>query len=201
MRPVARKTPATGKRRFWKRSQPCSRRRQAIKSPSPRSQPTSAYQKPLSIAILRVRPRYLRRSSRLLKRPYSPASIQSTRLINRSALKHKTLCCSCSLFRAQRRHRPSSARRPFESARRLDSSLASSVIRQNGDGLQTGAAGSSINGLCQTPLSPTAQTALVMQLIEGAVTRYVRSEFTQSPTEHFAEQWPIIEIGLTKADA
>ena len=51
------------------------------------------------------------------------------------------------------------------------------------------------------PLSPTAQTALVMQLIEGAVTRYVRSEFTQSPTEHFAEQWPIIEIGLTKADA
>jgi hypothetical protein len=40
-----------------------------------------------------------------------------------------------------------------------------------------------------------------MQLIEGAVTRYVRSEFAQSPTEHFAEQWPIIEIGLTKADA
>ena len=51
------------------------------------------------------------------------------------------------------------------------------------------------------PLSPTAQTALVMQLIEGAVTRYVRSEFAQSPTEHFAEQWPIIEIGLTNADA
>jgi TetR/AcrR family transcriptional regulator len=50
------------------------------------------------------------------------------------------------------------------------------------------------------PLSPTAQTALVMQLIEGAVARYVRSEFAQSPTEHFAEQWPIIEIGLTNTD-
>ena len=51
------------------------------------------------------------------------------------------------------------------------------------------------------PLSPTAQTALVMQLIEGAVTRYVRSEFAQSPTEHFVEQWPIIEIGLTNPEA
>ena len=50
-------------------------------------------------------------------------------------------------------------------------------------------------------LSPTAQTALVMQLIEGAVTRYVRSEFAQSPTEHFVEQWPIIEIGLTNPEA
>ena len=40
-----------------------------------------------------------------------------------------------------------------------------------------------------------------MQLIEGAVTRYVRSEFEQTPTEHFAEQWPIIEIGLTNPEA
>ena len=104
-------------------------------------------------------------------------------------------------FLSEPRHRSSSARRPFGWRGAKTQTSRSSVIRQNGNRLQAGAAGCSIDGLRQTPLSPTAQTALVMQLIEGAVTRYVRSEFAQSPTEHFAEQWPIIEIGLTNADA
>ncbi len=46
------------------------------------------------------------------------------------------------------------------------------------------------------PLSAAAN--LLMACAEGRITQFVRSEFRRLPTEHWADQWPVITEGLMR---
>lgn len=47
------------------------------------------------------------------------------------------------------------------------------------------------------PISAAAN--LLMACAEGRITQFVRSEFRRLPTEHWADQWPVITEGLMRA--
>ena len=49
-------------------------------------------------------------------------------------------------------------------------------------------------------LTPAEQTTLIMHLLEGAIARFVRSEFKTLPTEHFAAYWPLLASGMSGSE-
>jgi TetR/AcrR family transcriptional regulator len=47
------------------------------------------------------------------------------------------------------------------------------------------------------PILPLAAAAnMLMACAEGRITQFVRSEFRRLPTEHWAEQWPVLTQGF-----
>lgn len=47
-------------------------------------------------------------------------------------------------------------------------------------------------------ISVTAAANLLMALMDGRITQFVRSEFRRAPTEHWADQWALIAQGLMR---
>jgi TetR/AcrR family transcriptional regulator len=53
-----------------------------------------------------------------------------------------------------------------------------------------------LESMANAILTPSEQTILFMHMLEGAIARFVRSEFNASPTEHFAAYWPVLASGM-----
>jgi len=47
-------------------------------------------------------------------------------------------------------------------------------------------------------ISVTAAANLLLALMDGRITQFVRSEFRRAPTEHWADQWALIAEGLMR---
>jgi TetR/AcrR family transcriptional regulator len=47
-------------------------------------------------------------------------------------------------------------------------------------------------------ISVTAAANLLLALMDGRITQFVRSEFRRAPTEHWADQWALIAQGLMR---
>jgi len=53
-----------------------------------------------------------------------------------------------------------------------------------------------LESMANAILTPSEQTTLFMHMLEGAIARFVRSEFNALPTEHFAAYWPVLASGM-----